>query len=548
MDGDFKGDFTRDSFDLFKHFSRVLMQQGRVQLDADWNEQTDILLRYLRTLAADVIGPFGGPITGSGFQITSPQPQQKEDGFSISSGHYYVDGILIENPDVDEQGQPITVTYKHQPYNPIPDDLPTTGEVLLLAYVDVWELQISFVQDDGIREVALGVNGPDTATRALVVWQVKTLDAEEINIETIRKAEGDQGDQGIKDIEAYIKSISGSQEAVRVKKIRILTAGLQDVFVPPNRGLLRARAKGGAQDTTDVCITPPDARYRGPENQLYRVEIHNGGNVGSTTGSDTPRRTGARRASGAKASASGGEGTTSPTIKWSREDASVVFPIGNIEGTLITLANLGRDEHLGLQKDDWVEVVDDDYVLQIFGNPNAQPNPLLRVDDVDPINMIVTLSAAPQIQQPFNLSKHPILRRWDQTKTGGPPDRFNNATGTVNIVESQGETNDVDADWITLEDGVQIQFPHLPNDPAAMYRPGDYWLIPARTIIGDVEWPQKADPAGKLPSVAVSLPPHGVEHHYAPLAHFQLVRGKIQDDSNIDDRWLFKSLVELSFA
>ena len=39
-----KGDFTRDTFDAAKHFSRVLMQQGQVQLDADWNEQTSILL------------------------------------------------------------------------------------------------------------------------------------------------------------------------------------------------------------------------------------------------------------------------------------------------------------------------------------------------------------------------------------------------------------------------------------------------------------------------------------------------------------------------
>ena len=163
--------------------------------------------------------------------------------------------------------------------------------------------------------------------------------------------------------------------------------------------------------------------------------------------------------------------------------------------------------------------------------------------------MTVTLSAAPQIQQPFNPTKHPFLRRWDQkpraSKTGGPPDPFNNATGTVNIVESQGETNDVDADWITLEDGVQIQFPHLPNDQAAIYRPGDFWLIPARTIIGDVEWPQKADPAGKLPSVAVSLSPHGVEHHYAPLADFQLVGGNIQVPPD-DLRGIFKSLVEIS--
>lgn len=37
-----KGDFIRNTFDLLKHYSRVLMQQGRVRVDADWNEQNSI--------------------------------------------------------------------------------------------------------------------------------------------------------------------------------------------------------------------------------------------------------------------------------------------------------------------------------------------------------------------------------------------------------------------------------------------------------------------------------------------------------------------------
>ena len=34
-----KADLTRDSYNVLRHYSQVLMQQGRVQLDADWNEQ-----------------------------------------------------------------------------------------------------------------------------------------------------------------------------------------------------------------------------------------------------------------------------------------------------------------------------------------------------------------------------------------------------------------------------------------------------------------------------------------------------------------------------
>ena len=43
------------------------------------------------------------------------------------------------------------------------------------------------------------------------------------------------------------------------------------------------------------------------------------------------------------------------------------------------------------------------------------------------------------------------------------------------------------------------------------YRTGDYWLIPARVATGNIEWPTKdGEP--------LALDPHGVKHHYTPLA------------------------------
>ena len=56
-----KADLSRDTYRRQYQFARVLMQQGRVQLDADWNEQVSILLDQTRMLAADLIGPHGGP-------------------------------------------------------------------------------------------------------------------------------------------------------------------------------------------------------------------------------------------------------------------------------------------------------------------------------------------------------------------------------------------------------------------------------------------------------------------------------------------------------
>ena len=55
-----KGDFTRSTFKPEKHYSGVRMQQGRVQLDADWNEQIDITAHRTEAEAVDVIGGCGG--------------------------------------------------------------------------------------------------------------------------------------------------------------------------------------------------------------------------------------------------------------------------------------------------------------------------------------------------------------------------------------------------------------------------------------------------------------------------------------------------------
>jgi hypothetical protein len=197
MQGEYRGDFTRDTFNPFKHFSRVLMQQGRVQLDADWNEQNSILLYYLRMLAADLIGPHGGPAkpdgtAGDGFMIVGTAGSSD---FSIGEGHYYVHGILCENErPKDENGNPVDVTYLNQSGYPLPkkDGQPESLSAgTYLVYLDVWERHVTYVEDEdkdqidpSIREVALG--GFDTTTRAKVAWQVKVKTADSLDAKKIK--------------------------------------------------------------------------------------------------------------------------------------------------------------------------------------------------------------------------------------------------------------------------------------------------------------------------------------------------------------------------
>src|SRR4051812_29403531 len=96
------GDYSRKTFNPKKHYNGVLMQQGRVQLDADWNEQAAINVHRTETGVADIIGACGAPMHNAGFgiepQISSP-PEAGGD-FYITAGHYYVDGILCENEDI----------------------------------------------------------------------------------------------------------------------------------------------------------------------------------------------------------------------------------------------------------------------------------------------------------------------------------------------------------------------------------------------------------------------------------------------------------------
>jgi hypothetical protein len=65
-----RGDFSRASFDPTKHYDAVLMQQGRVQLDADWNEQVEIERHRREIGTRDLVGSHGVPVDNPGFAIT----------------------------------------------------------------------------------------------------------------------------------------------------------------------------------------------------------------------------------------------------------------------------------------------------------------------------------------------------------------------------------------------------------------------------------------------------------------------------------------------
>jgi hypothetical protein len=495
MQGEFRGDFTRDTFNPGKHFLRVLTQQGRVQLDADPNEQSSIIIHYLQSLAVDLMGSHAAPVEGGGFTILATDQQindlelvldeeirdklkkaLKENGLIISKGKYYVNGILCDIDDYtlffDQPDLPFPLTESRK--NPLEN-----GKKYLI-YIDVWERHISYIQDEmssgndlqnpSIREMAL--SGVDTTTRSQIVWQVKIkpFTDEEIKKLINPPPAGDL-------ILAHIgNTIKNEYSTVFLK-------ALGESIAHPGRGTgkLQARAKKSDLISANPCIINPSSSFNGTENQLYRVEIHQDG----TADNKTPA-----------------------TFKWSRENSSVVFPIrklvsGNSQTITITIAHLGQDVRFTLKEQNWVEIVDDDYIIQ--NNPNNTP--LFKIDSIDRDEQTVILSATDETIKTIqnigkDLSKHPFLRRWDRDEQIPAARKDNN--GVQNVEEGTNK-------WLPLENGIEICFPPNTENSPAVYRKGDYWLIPARTATGDVEWPGTV----KDPS---SLPPHGIVHNYAPLA------------------------------
>jgi hypothetical protein len=457
-----KGDFTRDSFDPTKNFTRVMMQQGRPQLDADWNEQAAIFWEFWRNFVRDLVGPHGGPENDCGFGILAEgekaemndeergrlQLLQGTGDFLIGSGHYYVDGLRVTNPT--------DVTFCTQPGFPPSPSLENNHHPYLI-YLDVWERHISEVEDDSIREVAL--LGVSTCSRAQLVWQVKSFEL--------------RGEDN-----AELKEFDNQW-------VKEEWPNIVNRWQARNRGRLRARAGRASENPSlEPTLVSPASSYRGPGNQLYRVEIHHGGTVDRNA----------------------------PTFKFSRENGSVIFPIRDVHDSVVTVADLGRNSAPALAAGDWVELVDDDYVLQ------NRAEPLRQVEIVDPGRLKVTLKGQSASTVGQDSTKHPLLRRWDHKQGDPKKGGLELHEGAALFREGEGEKF-----WLTLENGVQVQFKN-PNEPAH-YRTGDYWLIPARVATGDVLWPVRN---GKHAAIG----PHGVQHHYAPLAVVSFKRDVLETFSD----------------
>ncbi|WP_396957665.1 DUF6519 domain-containing protein [Nitrosomonas sp.] len=459
------GDYSRIRFDPYKDIASVWMQQGRVQLDSDWNEGMAALDRRLRAESVDTFGVH--PVPGrTGVAVVSPQTPDafkiEWDGASltIGSGRMYVDGLLVENHGHGENGGEVfdpvlaelrregALPYEEQSYfcKPLPD-LPTNGRHL--AYLEVWQRELTHLQYPEMVENAVGV---DTTTRWQTVWQVRFL---------MLDGESREGEE---------TPVNCSTPDDQIPEWQLLTH--------PSASRMSIRAVA-APSNTEPCELPPSGGYRGLENQLYRIEIHDGGPAGKAT------------------------------FKWSRDNASVASAVVEVvSDTELKLASLGRDTELCFNTDDWVEILDDRCELNGENSNPVQRRGVMRKIAVDNAKQTIEFSPAlpadliPKGGDDTLSARHTRVRRWDQE--GAVRDTEGKLIVNLDDPGSNGLIPVPTAGvWVELEKGIQIQFSL--DLVGSEFHSGDYWVSAARTADTSIEDFE-------------NVPPRGIHRHYARLA------------------------------
>lgn len=444
-----KGDFSRYTWDRTKRYSGVLMQQGRVSVDADWNEQIQIQHHREQQTDIDVIGQYG--------TTWSKDPARQQDSFRLATrtgtglsdltvqpGVAYVDGlqVVFDPGDLPTTSTGTTLELSEQVDLHNPAFAYPTESGTYVVYLEAWERHVDALEDEEIREVALG--GPDTASRKQIVWQLNLL----------RLAGSPTSRTEVLGDTAW-------------QKLTTEPTGTLDVTV------------ASPEDEADPCEVPEEGGYSGLENQLYRIQIHDGN---------------FRIVDGAFVSE-----TESVTFLWCRENGSVSVAlldksVGDT-GTSLTLSvsSTGRDENLGFAVNDWVELTCRDREL------SGEPGLLVQVSAVDAEEntLIVELGTVTEAEVADLLGEPGArVRRWSTITASG-----------ARAITEYDETDTSSVNWmklvhlkdgVSLDEGIRVRF------GGGTYRTGDFWVIPARSITGEIAW-------------SVEQTAHGDRHRYLML-------------------------------
>jgi hypothetical protein len=437
-------DIARRSYDERQQYRSVVAQQGRVTLEADWNEAAEIAAEELRQETLEIVGPSGTP--DNGYAIT-PGP-----GFDFSIGHgtMYVGGERVSLPNPAETtppGQELLYSQQNQPvppgspprpaewldaaidpdFVPVPQNTPSPEFI----YLQLREQEISAVEDSDLKDVALG--GPDTAQRTRLIQHI------------VRRPGGTCA-AGLR-----LAGLSWAREGLTFNNqtMRLLSAGsLQVGFT-------------GQAPPPDPCQPQAQSGYLGADNQLIRVQISDVAPVSSEPGILAP--------------VVGGNG-----LLWGYDDASFLYHIDVVNPTTLHLQTAPVDANHQPRAGQAVEVL---MAAAQLGNGEFVAAPSGFVTTVatayNPDTQIITIADPLPVVYGDGTAAHPspprvFLRVWEEHLpfTADVPVPLN-ATG-IQVT-------------LTLSGGTAF---HL----------GDFWMFAVRPSTPQQVYPERLQAAAQPPN------------------------------------------------
>jgi Family of unknown function (DUF6519) len=250
-------DRARVSYDPSRKWRGLVAQQGRVTVEADWNEAAAIDAADDRAVTLDVVGPVGTPDNGYAVTATRPgsppasgsPPGSAEGDLTVGPGTLYLGGERLDlDAAVDLANQPdwldpATGTLWVAP-TPPPTG-PPSGTANELVYLLAIEQEVSALEDPALTDVALG--GPDTMQRLRILQRFVRWPTQATSC-----------DQAWSEVEAAWAGVGLklNPASMRLESTAALEVGFVTEPAPPN-----------------ACEPVATGGYLGAENQLIRVQV-----------------------------------------------------------------------------------------------------------------------------------------------------------------------------------------------------------------------------------------------------------------------------------
>jgi hypothetical protein len=174
------------------------------------------------------------------------------DGTAEGAGRFYGDGLAA----IKENHETYFTQVDLPEATSLPMAAPAAGMKRVdLAYLDLWERPITYIEDADIREIAL--EGPDTCTRTRLMAQVRILKGTEVAAASPNPAPVPLADFG--NLPQFGKGVLTTKD----------------------------KADAVAAACADPCEPAIAGTFLGEENRLFRVEIHKFGGIGPAGNANT---------------------------------------------------------------------------------------------------------------------------------------------------------------------------------------------------------------------------------------------------------------------